>query len=67
MIIPFISLSGFRMGNLNVKSCVIVETCYALFAPDKLFEDIAEQVNLYASQQLELGKMLHLLGWTILT
>lgn len=45
---PLTSSFGFRSEKLNVKSCVTVETCYALFVANKLFLNIAEQTNLYA-------------------
>lgn len=49
----FTGPSGFRIENLNVRLDVTIATCYELFVPDKLFEEIAEQTNLYASQPLE--------------
>lgn len=64
-LIPFTRPSGFTIENLNTTSDVAIETCYELFVPDKLFEEIAEQTNVYASQQLEGGCSQRLGKWTV--
>lgn len=41
-IMPVTYPSGFRIEDLNVKSCATVENSYELFVPNELFEDIAK-------------------------
>lgn len=64
-LIPFTCPSGFRIGDLNIRSDVAIEICYELFVSDKLFDEITEQTNLYASQQLEGGSSQRLCRWTV--
>ncbi|XP_014616305.1 PREDICTED: piggyBac transposable element-derived protein 4-like [Polistes canadensis] len=64
-LMPFTSPSGFIIENLNIRSDVAIETCYELFVPNQSFEEIAEQTNLYASQQLEDRYSQRLSKWTV--
>ncbi|XP_015177516.1 PREDICTED: piggyBac transposable element-derived protein 4-like [Polistes dominula] len=64
-LMSFTSPSGFIIENLNISSNVAIETCYEQFVPDTLFEEIAEQTNLYASQQLQNKSSQRLCKWTL--
>lgn len=41
-IVLFTNPSGFVSKNLHIRSDIAIETCYELFVPDKLFEEIAK-------------------------
>ncbi|XP_014476746.1 PREDICTED: piggyBac transposable element-derived protein 4-like isoform X2 [Dinoponera quadriceps] len=64
-IVPFTHPFGFVSENLHIRSDIAIETCYELFVPGKLFEEIAEQTNLHASQQLKGGCTQRLVKWTV--
>lgn len=57
---PFTCSSGYRIEDLNIGSDVAAETCYELFISDKLYEEIAKQTNLYASQKSNWLLAMHL-------
>lgn len=60
--VPFTHPSGFVREHIG--SDIAVETSYQLFVPDELFEEIAEQTNLYAAQKIEARYTQRLAKWT---